>query len=341
MGNPKKTGTMKTLALTIFMSIFLALSLYAQDYLKYNTGDSSQIMKDLNTLLTYRKWDEFKAKEPDFALSYSKDKKDRRKYDSLSQIVSEKYFKGKAYRDERSLAVSRLLNRRFFYKELNKYKDQLIPSVWYDYIQYQGARSEYAKFLSLLDISQAKKDSLLQDKETPLAVRARLGDKEAEQKIIKRFNEAFTNVGSLYFEERVDLADKLLYIGTETSLDIFFEMLDSDRIYYYEYSCNRRKCWADGAVANDLLWAISKYYPVKIFTRLPEELVGQSYFDEKEHPKNPGQYYTVYPERNMQPYYREVEKLIKELYDRNVTIDPPYWDRSLGPKLEEWYVYFT
>ena len=327
---------MKILVITFLINSFITLSVHAQDYLKYNTGDSSQIMKDINTLLTYRKWDEMKGEQPEFELSYSKNKKDRKKYDSLSKIASKKYWEWDKYTNERSSAVSRLLGKRFFYKELNQYKKQLIPSIWYDYIQYKGARGKYAKFLSLLDISQVKKDSLLKDKETPLAVRARLGDKEAEQKIIDRFNETFTNVESPYFEERVDLADNLLYIGTETSFDAFFDMLDSDRIYYYEYSCNRGKCWADGAVANDLLWTISKYYPIKIFTRLPEELVGQSYFDEKEHPKNPGQYYMVYPERNMQPYYREVEKHIRKLYNREITIDPPYWDRSLGPELEEW-----
>lgn len=327
---------MKALALTILINSFIVLSVHAQDYLQYNTGDSSQIIEDINTLLTYQKWDEFKAKEPDFELSYSKDKKDRRKYDSLSQIVSEKYFKGKDYREERSWAVTRLLRKQYYYKELNNYKDQLIPSIWYDYTQRKGERSKYTKFLSLLDISQSKKDSLLRDKETPLAVRARLGDKEAEQKIIKRFNEAFTNVESPYFEDRFDLADDLLYIDTKRSLSAFFEMLGSNNVYYYEYSCNRGKCWTDTAIGGSLLWVLSKYHPIKLFTSLPEELVGQSYFDEKEHPKNPGQYYTVYPERNMQPYYREVEKLIKKLYNREITIDPPYWDRSLGPKQEEW-----
>ncbi len=327
---------MKALAISLLAFVFTTLPLQAQDYLKYNTGDSSQIFEDINTLLTYQKWGKFKAEEPDFALSYSKDKKDRKKYDSLSKIVSEKYFKGKAYRNERSLAVSRLLDQKFFYEDLNQYKEQLIPSIWYDYIQYKGARGKYAKFLSLLDISESVKDSLLQDKETWLATRARPGDKEAENKIIKQFNEAFTNTESPYFEERADLAENLLYINTQASLDAFFEMLDSDDVYYYEYNCNRGKCWADGAVASDLLWVISEYYPIRIFTRLPEELVGQSYFDQKEHPKNPGQYYIVYPERNMQPYYRKVEELIKKLYHREVTINPPYWDRSLGPELEEW-----
>jgi hypothetical protein len=336
MGNSKKTRTMKILVITFLIHSFIALSVNAQEYLQYNTGDSSQIREDMNTLLTYQNWGEFKAKEPDFSLSYSKDKKDRRKYDSLSQIVNEKYFKGKDYRDERSWAVTRLLRKQYYYKELNNYKEQLIPSIWYDYIQYKGARGQYAKFLSLLDISQAKKDSLLEDKETPLAARARLGDKEAGQKIIERFNEAFTNVESPYFEDRFDLADHLLYIDTKSSLDAFFEMLGSNKRYYYEYSCNRGKCWTDTAIGGTLLWILSKYHPIRLFTYLPEELVGESIFIEKEHPKNPGKYYFDYPDRNMQPYYREVERLIKKLYNREVTINPPYWDRSLGPKLEEW-----
>ncbi len=325
---------MKVLAIIILISSFMVPSAHAQDYLRYYAGDTSQIMEDINTLLTYRKWDEFEVEDPSFELSYSKDRKDRRKYDSLSQIVSEKYFKGKDYREERSWAVTRLLRKQYYYKELNNYKDQLIPSIWYDYIQRKGERSKYAKFLSLLDISQSKKDSLLQDKETPLAVRARLGDKEAEQKIIQQFNERFANIESPYFKERVDMADNLHYIGTVTSLDAFFEMMGSDRIYYFEYSCNRGKCWADRAVAADLLYILNKYHPIRLFTYLPEELVGESIFIEKEHPKNPDKFYFDYPDRNMQPYYREVEKQIKKLYNREVTINPPYWDKSLGPKLE-------
>ena len=328
---------MKILTIAFLINSLTALSVHAQEYLQYNTGDSSQIMEDINTLLTYRKWDEMKGEQPKFEWSYSKDKKDRKKYDSLSQIVSEKYFKGKVYRVERSLAVSRLLDRRFFHKELAQYKDQLIPSVWYDYIQYKGARSKYAKFLSLLELPQAKKDSLLADKETPLAVRARLGDKEAGQEIIDRFNEAFTNVESPYFEDKHELSHQLFYINTKASLDAFFEMIDGDRVWCYEYKCNDQVCLSDGAVAVDLISALSGYHPMFVFSAHPPiELIGQSYFIEREHPKAPGKYYFDYPELNMQRFYREVEKQIERLYGRKVTINPPYWNRIFPVVLEEW-----
>jgi len=334
MGRTNKAKKMKILTITI-IACSITMQAYTQDYLQYNTGDSSQIFKDLNTLLTYRNWEEFEAPHPNIELAYSKDKKDRRKYDSLNKIESKKYYEGKEYRSERSLAVTRILRNEYFYKELNKYKEQLIPSLWYDYIQYKGGKVNYIKMLALLDLSQSKKDTLLQDKETPLAVRARLGDKEAEREIIRRFNEVYTDVESQYFEERSYLTNMLLYIDTKTSLDAFFEMLDSDRVLYVEYDCNRGICWDDYAVANVLLWNIGNFYPVKLFKFPPESLVGREDF--LKHPdKGEEGWYVGYTNEQLQPYYRELEKLIKKLYDREVTISPPYWDRSLLPKMEEW-----
>ncbi len=82
-----------------------------------------------------------------------------------------------------------------------------------------------AIILGLLDLPESVSTNLLRSARTPEFVRARLGDLEAERKIISNFNESMRESGN------VELAYQLLYVGTQNAILAFAKGMESDAIY--------------------------------------------------------------------------------------------------------------
>jgi hypothetical protein len=77
------------------------------------------------------------------------------------------------------------------------------------------------RFLALLPLSQSERLELLQRKNLALDVRARLGDKQAEEELIERF------FGADSFERKREMAVMLGYAGTSSCASALIRSLDS------------------------------------------------------------------------------------------------------------------
>lgn len=180
-----------------------------------------------------------------------------------------------------------------YYKRLRRYSSQIVECLK-DY----ETSEESSIILGLLDLPDELKNALLKSKNTPAKVKARLGDKEAEQKVIEKFNTA-----TLEYKETYAL--QLLYIGTPDALTSFIEMLESTE--YYHDSRGKTE-----SVALAMIWSYGQVNPdVPLFSS--DEYIKHCYTTREEFQR---------PEH--QEYLRRVEKYFLHNFNIEIHIKAPF-----------------
>ena len=86
---------------------------------------------------------------------------------------------------------------------------------------------DIARTLGLLDLPIDLKNKLLLSKNTPVEVKARFGNEEAQNKILEIFRYSLENTPS--YNIMHSLGKKLLYMNTQEGLDLFYQAIQSQK----------------------------------------------------------------------------------------------------------------
>ena len=84
-----------------------------------------------------------------------------------------------------------------------------------------------AKTLGILDLPIDLENKLLLSKNTPIEVKARLGNEEAQNAILEKFKNSLENNPSHHIMK--DWGEKLLYMNTQEGLELFYQAIESDK----------------------------------------------------------------------------------------------------------------
>lgn len=133
------------------------------------------------------------------------------------------------YRDSRVNAVELLLMSSRNNDLLNPYNDYIISNVKKTLYQDKILLNynSQIKLISLLNISKSLKDSLLLFEGLDIEVRAKLGDKSVEDKVIENFKTALHNTSPDLKDIR-KWTSALFFIHSNNSLNAFCKMLNED-----------------------------------------------------------------------------------------------------------------
>lgn len=129
-----------------------------------------------------------------------------------------------------------LISNPEYYRKLRPYSKEIRDRVFPCYKK--CSTSHYnRKVLGLLDLPQYMKDSLLNYKYTELEVRAGLGDTVAQREVYEKFkafiqrdNKTSDEVYQYLFKEKLPVT-LLVYIGSEESIKIYLEGMNSTDVY--------------------------------------------------------------------------------------------------------------
>lgn len=179
-------------------------------------------------------------------------------------------------------------------KKLSAYSDELTGGL----SDYQTSEKSCI-LLGLLPLPENITEALLQSDVTPDKVRARLGDKQAEEIIVSKFKKTSRLDGKRKY------AADLLYIGTDNTLTTFAKALESDE-YFINYqgteiSLTQIMIQSYGQVNTD----------VKLFS--PAEYGRHCYISKAEFAKE-----------EHQKYLRAVEKYFSDNYNIEIHITTPF-----------------
>lgn len=158
------------------------------------------------------------------------------------------------------------------------------------------------EILGLLPLPADLQKQILELPQTPDKVRARLGDKIAEIRIIDAY------AASEHPNVRQDKGLDLLYVGSAVTMKVVFEGLESRATYSVG---GFSPC--DTSLAGLLIYQFTKTNPdVPVFQIREFDkhmYVTEERFRDQEH----------------QDYLRRVERYFKDTYDVNLKIDPPFF----------------
>lgn len=196
----------------------------------------------------------------------------------------------------------RVSNNWGVHREMNKYTDDLLEPLSIDYIL------NYRKMevLALMPLPQKTRDSILNYGDTPLYIKARLGDSIAEMKIIREFDSLVVmNVNDDFRKKRLrlrQLAHELMYIDSDKSINTLVTALETPLVYDLK----------NGIVVSrfgELLYAYKSFnqYEFEVSFYYPRFLVGlKNKTDE------------------MQKYFELLEAYFKRKHNQIIVIQAPF-----------------
>lgn len=162
-----------------------------------------------------------------------------------------------------------------------------------------SASDESSRLLALVDLSENTRKKLLESSFVGDDVKARLGDSDAEARVIEKFLQAKDSHKETYaFSE-------LLFVGTGNALRVFFDELQSTRTYE-NFRGN------EVSVAFSMVKAYGKYNPSELLFQ-PVSYKNNIYIDENEFSKT-----------SHQRYLRSIEKFMLRKYDVKILIEAPF-----------------
>gem|GEM_PF-4625790 len=129
-----------------------------------------------------------------------------------------------------------LISNPEYHRHLRKYSADLRDKLFKCYKNCPES-ADNRRVLGLLTLPKYMKDSLYLCKDTELEVRAGLGDKSAQQRIIKMYLDFLkkdiktdAELYQYFYEPKLDLA-LLIYIGTPESIKIYIKGMATNDIY--------------------------------------------------------------------------------------------------------------
>ncbi len=155
------------------------------------------------------------------------------------------------YANRKRKYYSIVSRRLYMHQYLKVYQKELIPALWNDYLLKNGLLYRAPYLLAHLDLPVEMKKALLKEPITskvPLEVRAKLGDKKAEEEVIAKFEYlAYELTGQeAQFKRRNnsirspmyqlgELTKQLIYIGSNRTMEVFFNALESNKTYRTDF----------------------------------------------------------------------------------------------------------
>jgi hypothetical protein len=205
------------------------------------------------------------------------------------------------------------------YKALRQYSKKIRNKLFECYKSGKGCNATHynRRVLALLDLPQYMKDSLLRYKHTEREVRAAVGDTIAQQEIIKSYRDFLntdiktdTELYDIYYKKNIGLS-LLLYIGTEESIRIFLEGMNTTDVFEdtnTPYGLPKNKV----SVFYRLLGSYSGLLS-------NDPLVSHFYFQTFLYTENEKE-----PSKEYQDYLRQLEKYFYDKHKVRITIKAPY-----------------
>lgn len=155
------------------------------------------------------------------------------------------------YANRKRKYYSIVSRRLYMHQYLKVYQKELIPALWNDYLLKNGLIYRAPYLLAHLDLPVEMKKALLKEPISsivPLEVRAKLGDKKAEEEVIAKFEHlAYELTGQeAQFKRRNnsirspmyqlgEFTKQLIYIGSNRTMEVFFSALESDKTYRTDF----------------------------------------------------------------------------------------------------------
>lgn len=290
----------------IIRSIILSILLYSQvvfcqskpDYLEF-TRDTSEMLKAIAVLK--------KTKTYNFIpLSKDIDKTHRDSIRKMNDSIENLRIE---YLNQRSIATHILYSELSYYPRLANYEKELIEPLWYDFTHIKANKPKIAKLLSLFKLPAEIKDSILHDETVPDYVKAKLGDKAKELKIIDSFKKGAYNQQSVLFDKHIHYAELLIYIGSTNCMDEIFNAMQTTVYYEKDYWENDIKIKNSWSLAFNMLFVLNKYYPLRIFQQTPESYASKKLgFNE------------LQTYKYCEPYYNKIEEAVWYLFEKKIKI---------------------
>ena len=194
-----------------------------------------------------------------------------------------------------------------YYPYLKIYSDTLAPELF----KYYKRNNTSRKALGLLELPQFMKDSLLAYDKTENYIRAALGDSISERKIINEFK--VINAKDFKKKEQRDLfyglAFKLLYINSKSTINVFLKGMESSKIDIDLESNLSDDLKLHESRFSSLLGVYSSIYE---YEYIPSYWHSYRLNGLKKRTKE------------MEMYFKEIEKYFLEKYERKITINAPF-----------------
>lgn len=211
--------------------------------------------------------------------------------------------------------ASVLISDPDYYRSLKDYSERISKKLFECYKECPGSQYN-RRVLGLLELPQYMVDSLLNYPYTELEVRAGLGDTSAQNEIFRLYREFLSidiktsdDINERLYKKRLPEA-LLNYIGTEESVQIYLEGMNSYDVYEDQYTLGQNKNKI--SVFYDIL---SSYSGLTGQTFLTSYLYFQRFlYVEKEDALG----------LEYQKYLRQLEHYFDSKYGINLNIRAPY-----------------